>query len=103
MAPFWNDYDPRAKGDIWYYNTTDNYDLLINVSTYVNIKTGAIAGNLDDLFVGEWALIATWENVPHYPHYWVTRYPQYYSSSYREQLEREVRKNTARSNSLKKS
>lgn len=94
MAPFWNDYDFRAKGDVWYYNTRSyvseqDQDLLDYISYFINLRTDIELP--DDGFRGEYLLIATWEDIPHYPHYYISSYPQYYSQSYSERLEREVR------------
>ncbi len=92
VAPFWNDYDFRALGEIWYYNTSNTYSpLIFEVSNYVNSQLFKNAGPEGyEPFLGKWALVATWEDVPFYPHYWFTRYPQYYSQSYIDRLYREV-------------
>ncbi len=91
VAPFWNDYDIRLRGNIWYstiyadglpaehYNTT----VLYTWSRFIAHQTGINPYS----FQGTWALVATWEDVPHYPHFAAQQYPQYYSADYLEQLE----------------
>ena len=85
MAPFWNDYDIRSKGDIYYYVATDvsNPGIMGDVSNFVSYKQNTT-------FSGTWMLAATWFDVPHYPHYYTTQYPQYFSPGYRDRLDRKV-------------
>ena len=40
----------------------------------------------DPDFKAEWMLIAFWNEVPVYPHSWVYRYPQFYSTGFRDTI-----------------
>ena len=61
MAPYWSDNDIRDEGDVCYEVHNEDSDLMRTISKFISYKSG-------NTFVGNWMLLAEWNDVHPYPH-----------------------------------
>ena len=66
--------------------------LLLTIMIFMCFLLPSQSYQINSTFTAEWILVALWLNVPVYPHYYVEKYSQYYSSSYWDRVLNDVRK-----------